>query len=253
MTGARTGRSPLLACVFAASLYCGFGAAALAQSPVSEDALPAGPGSLSGLWNTLAYKGSRNNPPRTRVVRTVEGEWPPLRPEAAALLEERIRMSEAGTPFVNAMMQCLPGGVPQFMFGTPYPMQILETPGQVTILFEMYNHFRVIYLDSSHPEDPDPGFMGHSVGHWEGDTLVVDTIGLTDKTTIDEVGMPHSENLHITERFRRVDRDTLEIVTTIDDPAVFTRAWDASSIYKAAPPGMEMLEFICENNRGARE
>jgi hypothetical protein len=231
------------------------GTSALAQSPAAAAAAaqPAGPGSLNGIWSAPGYKGSMRTPPRDRVYRTIDGKWPPLLPAAAELLERRIAMSEKGEPFANTIMQCLPGGVPEMTFGAPYPAQILETPGQVTILYEMYNHFRVIHLNAKHSADPDPGFMGHSVGHWEGDTLVVDTIGLTDRTTIDEVGIPHSEDLHVIERYRRTDASTLEILITLDDPKTFSKAWDAKVIYKSARPGTNLIEFICENNRNARD
>jgi hypothetical protein len=228
-------------------------AAAGAASPAPSGSTKAGPGSLSGIWSTLGYKGSARNAPRDRVVKTTDGQWPPLLPAAAALLEQRIAMSEQGEPFTNTLMQCLPGGVPEMVFGSPYPVQILESPGQITMLYEMYNHFRVIPLDARHPDDPDPTFMGHSIGRWDGDTLVVDTIGLTARTTIDEVGMPHSEQLHVVERYRRTDSNTLEIIVTIDDPATFSRSWNAKAIYKAVPPGQGLMEFICENNRSARE
>jgi hypothetical protein len=222
---------------------------ALAQSPAAPASVPSGPGSLTGIWNSPGYKGSARTPPRERVFKTIDGKWPPLLPAAAELLEKRIKLSENGEPFTNTLMQCLPGGVPEMVFGSPYPVQIIEMPGQVTMLYEMYNNFRVIYLNASHPADPDPTFMGHSVGHWEGNTLVVDTIGLTDRTTIDEVGMPHSEVLHVIERYRRTDSGTLEIIVTLDDPKTFSKPWDMKVVYKAAPAGGKLMEFICENNR----
>jgi hypothetical protein len=131
----------------------------------------------------------------------------------------------------------------------PFPVQILETAGQVTLLFEEQNHFRIIHLNGTHPADPDPGFMGHSIGHWEGSVLVVDTVGLTDRTSIDQVGMPHSEDLHVIERFRRADANTLEVTVTIDDPQTFSRRWDAKAVFQRAAAGTEIQEYICENNR----
>ena len=237
--------SSLIAC-----LGC---APAFAQSPAENAARPVGPGSLAGIWTTFGYKGSARNTPRERAVKTVDGDLPPLLPKAAALFEQRMSMATKGQPFINTLAECLPGGVPEMVFGSPYPAQILETPGQVTILYEMYNHFRVIHLNGKHPADPDPGYMGHSVGHWEGDTLVVDTIGLNDRTSLDEVGMPHSEALHVIERYRRTDAGTLEILVTIDDPGTFSRSWDTKVIYKIARSGMGLIEFICENNRSARD
>jgi hypothetical protein len=209
-----------------------------------------GPGSLTGIWIISGYKGSGGGTPeRARVQHTIDGKLPPLLPWATELLEKRILLSQQGVPFANTLTRCLPGGVPLMMFGAPYPIQILETPGQVTMLFEEQNHFRLIYLIGGHPDDPDPSFMGHSVGHWEGNALVVDTVGLTDRTTIDQIGIPHSDELHVVERYRRTDQNTLEIVVTLDDPRTFTKPWDAKVIYKSAPSGTRVNEYICENNR----
>lgn len=244
--GVKNMRSLLSTFALAIALCC---SSAQAQTAAPKAAHPTGPGSLNGLWTTLGYKGSQRYSPRERVARTVDGKWPPLLPAPAELLEQRIKMSERGEPFVNTIMECLPGGVPEMVLGSPYPTQFIEMPGQITILYEMYNHFRIIYMNGKHPEDPDPTYMGHSIGRWEGDTLVVDTIGLTDRTTIDEVGMPHSEDLRVTERYRRVDNNTLEIIVTINDPKTFSQPWDTKAIYKAAAPGAKMIEFICENNR----
>lgn len=225
-----------------------------AQTPLPTEARLSGPGSVAGIWILSGYKGSKGTGPdaeRDRVQHSIDGQWPPLLPWATALLEKRIRMSQEGAPFANTLTQCLPGGVPLMMFGAPYPVQILETAGQVTMLFEEQNHFRLIHLNATHPEDPDPTFMGHSIGHWQGDTLVVDTVGLTERTTIDQIGMPHSEDLRVIERYRRIDKNTLQIVVTIDDPKTFTKPWDAKAIYKSAPAGTVVNEYICENNRNA--
>jgi hypothetical protein len=238
----------------AAAIICLSCTPVLAQSSAATATPTAGPGSLNGMWTTVGYKGSQRNSPLERVVKTVDGKLPPMQPWAAKLLDERIKMTtEKGVPFTNTLMECLPGGVPEMVFGSPYPAQIVESPGQVTMLYEMYNHYRVIYMNEQHPDDPEPSFMGHSTGHWEGDTLVVDTVGLTDRTTIDEIGIPHSENLHVIERYRRVNKDTLEIMVTIDDPKTFTRPWDTKVTYRAGTPGMKFIEFICENNRSARD
>lgn len=222
-----------------------------AAPPPQAEAPPVlkGPGSLAGIWLMTGYKGSRASA-RQRVAVTIEGKPAPLLPAAAALLEKRIADADRGYPFANTLTSCLPGGMPLMMIaGAPYPIQILENPGQVTMLFEEQNHFRAIYLNAKHPDDPDPSYMGHSIGHWEKDVLVVDTIGLNDRTTIDQVGMPHSEELHLTERYRRVDRDTLEVLVTITDAKTFSSSWQTRALYKSAPPGSEVAEYICENNR----
>ena len=220
-----------------------------AQAPVAPQ--QSGPGSLAGVWTLTGYKGSKSGSERDRVQMTVQGKWPPLQPWAQELLEKRIAMSVEGAPFANTLTQCLPGGVPLMTFGAPYPVQILETPGQVTMLFEEQNHFRIIHMNGIHPEDPDPTYMGHSIGRWEGGTLVVDTIGLTDRTTIDQIGMPHSEELRVVERYRRVNPNTFEVMVTINDPKTFSQPWDTKALYKLSPPGTKLTEYICENNRNA--
>lgn len=248
MMDGRQGIRHLLGAMAALLCLC-WSTASSAQSSVSGTAISIGPGSLNGMWTTFGYKGSARFGPRERVVNTIDGKLPPMQPWAAQLLEERIRMTtEKGEPFRTTLMQCLPGGVPEMVFGSPYPTQIIESAGQVTILYEMFNHFRVIYLGETHPADPDPTFMGHSVGHWQGDTLIVDTVGLTERTTLDEVGIPHSAALHVIERYRRVDKDTLEIIDTIDDPKTFTQPWNVKVINKAAAADLKFIEYICEND-----
>ena len=218
----------------------------------------AGPGSLSGIWqsgNSWRTDGSRpvtlgslKTPERDRVLRAVDGQPLPLQPWAAAVLDRRVKASQAGDPEPLTLTKCLPG-VPVLMLGGPYPIQILETAGQVTMLFEEQNHFRVIRLNGKHPADPDPSYLGDSIGHWEGDTLVVDTIALNDQTPIDRVGTPHSDALHLIERYRRVDRNTLEAVVSFDDPKTFTRRWETKVTYHPVPAGVTLTEYICENNR----
>ncbi len=210
--------------------------------------LPVGPGSLAGVWTNADYPRNAGYRPRLHVRKTVDGKMPPLQPWAAELLEKRVQASESGRVFASTKSQCLPPGVPAMMFPAGSPLQILENPGQVTILAEEPNFFRIIRLNRKHTADPDPNFLGESIGHWEGDTLVVDTIGLSDKTTIDAAGMPHSEDLHVIERFRRTDKNTLEVLITIDDPKTFTSTWTAVTHF-SFQPNRDVMEYICTNNR----
>ena len=223
--------------------------AAAGATPSGSTAVPKGPGSLSGLWLNANYKGTGRFPARERVLRTSDGSMPPLLPAAAAVLEARIKDADAGDIFANTLTECLPGGIPEMLFGAPYPIQILETPGQVSMLFEEQNHFRLIFLKGGHASDPDPSYMGDAVGHWEGDTLVVDTIGLNDKTTLDMVGTPHTEALHVVERYHRVAQDRLEVTVRIEDPGTFSKPWETKVTYQAAPAGTRVGEYICDNNR----
>jgi hypothetical protein len=229
----------------AAAAMIGLGAVALAQGSAET---PVGPGSLSGVWTNADYPRDAAYNPREHVRRTVDGRLPPLQPWAAELLEKRVKASESGRVFASMKSQCLPPGMPAMMFPAGTPIQILETPGQVSMLVEEPNFFRIIHLNQKHAADPDPSFMGDSVGHWEGDTLVVDTIGLTDKTTIDAAGMPHSEDLHVIERLRRAAKDTLEDLITIDDPKTFTSTWTTATHFRLRT-GMQIMEYICQNNR----
>ncbi len=113
---------------------------------------------------------------------------------------------------------CLPSGIPR---GSPYPWRIAQTPGIYFIVFEGNIHsWRQIFMDGrKHPDDPDPSWYGHSIGHWDGPTLVVDTVGFNDKFWFDYKGHPHTEKLHTIERYTRTDLGNMSIEVTIDDPA----------------------------------
>jgi hypothetical protein len=174
---------------------------------------------------------------------------PLLQPWAA----ERYRTAKPGYgPHASAnsqdpVLNCLPPGVPRILL-MPFPMQIAELPGEVLMIFE-YDHFlRAIYTDGRlHPKDIDPTWMGNSIGKWDGDTLVVDTIGFNDKTWLDMVGHPHSEALHLSERIRRVDHDTLEDDLTIIDPKAYSKPWTGQQIFELKP-SWHLGEYICEDN-----
>lgn len=144
---------------------------------------------------------------------------------------------------------CKLPGVPQ-MTAVPYPYKILQMPGEVVILFEAFATFRQIFTDGrSLPVDPNPSWMGYSVGKWDGDTLVVETAGFNDNTWIDTGGHPHSEELHVTERYRRRDFGHIDLQITINDPKAYTKPWTVSYPL-ALMPDTELLEYVCnENNK----
>jgi hypothetical protein len=207
---------------------------------------------ISGLWDMQGYVSSSTNPPRKRVARTVDGQIPALLPWAAKLLEKRLVDAEHDKAFANTASLCLPQGVPYMIHAAVGgPLQILETPGQVTIISEAYNEMWFIYLNKAHPprEDLEPTYHGDSVGHWEGDTLVVDTIGLNTRTTLDQVGMPHSEDMRVVTRIRRTGPKTLEFLETIDDPKTFAKPWSRRQIYQKAADDARIGEVVCENQR----
>jgi hypothetical protein len=140
---------------------------------------------------------------------------------------------------------CIPPGVPTSTMW-PYPLQIVEKPDMVVILYEAYPMFRVIPTDGRpHPDDLDPTYMGNSVGHWEDDTLVVDVTGFNDKTVVTD--FHHTTAFHVVERYRRTSYDTISYVATIDDPNVFAAPWRYGGPLKLHPE-WDLQEYVCEQN-----
>ncbi len=141
---------------------------------------------------------------------------------------------------------CMPLAGPQ-AFSVPYQFEIVESANHMAILYGYPGTFRVVSMDGSpHPPDPDPTWMGDSIGHWEGDTLVVDTVGFNDKTEIN--GYQHTDALHITERFRRTEYNTLQYEATLEDPNVFVKPWTVSRAFTLRPDLSKVDEFVCEHN-----
>jgi len=152
---------------------------------------------------------------------------------------EKYKLTEKETE-IGIGVSCVPPGVPAATF-QPYPLQIIQKPGLVVILYEAYGIFRVIPTDGRpHPDDLDPTYMGNSVGHWEGDTLVVDVTGFNDKT---EIG----DSYHVVERYHRVSFEELDYEATIDDPNVFASPWKQSAKMKLHPE-WQIQEYVCEQN-----
>ena len=207
-------------------------------------------GNAKGSWNPRIIEniagvgpgGARRSPVDFKVD-------VPFQPWAQKLYEQRIASLQLEDPEAR----CLPPGIPR-MTATPFPFQIYQLPDRILFLYEGGAHvWRVVYMDGrAHPKDPNPTFLGDSVGRWEGDTLVVDAVGFNDRTWLDQDGHPHTEALHITERYTRTDETTLQYQATIDDPQTYTRPWTIG--YKIPwSPGTELLEYICqENNQDLR-
>jgi hypothetical protein len=140
---------------------------------------------------------------------------------------------------------CLPPG-PMVTFTGP--LKIVHTPQLVAVMYEVPNNFRQIFLDGrSLPNDPNPTWQGYSVGHWDGDTLVVESNGFNDKSWVGRPGFPHTEALRVTERYRRRDFGHMDVQITFDDSKTFARPWTATSelLYD---PDTEMLEYVCNEN-----
>jgi hypothetical protein len=144
---------------------------------------------------------------------------------------------------------CLPFGLLRSMNVGGYPVQIMQNSKYLAFLFEQNTWFNVVYMDGrDHPKDLDPTWFGHSIGRWDGDTLVVDTIGFNGRTRLDTIGHPHSDKLHVIQRFTYTDPDHLTYEVTIDDPKYYTRPWTNTRTFWRLPPGQELIEYSCEEN-----
>jgi len=207
-----------------------------AAAPRKADGKP----DLSGIWKSPGGKYLFN------LAADLKPGDAPMQPWAAALLKERLAGAHAAE---ESDTNCLPQGVPKINVA-PMPFKIVQNPDEVIILYEAFGIYRQIFMDGRElPKDPNPSWMGYSVGKWDGDALVVDTSGFNGKTWLDHGGHPATDALHVTERIRRPDFGHLTIEVTIDDPKAYTRPWTITE-------GMELLadtdlfEFVCnENNR----
>jgi len=145
----------------------------------------------------------------------------------------------------TSVLRCEPSGPPQILI-LPNPWEIVQIPGRVLMFFEQQHIWREIWTDGRPlPKDPDPSWLGYSVGHWEGDMLVVETVGFNDKEWVDLYGNPRTSTTHLTERYRRLDHDTLEQQIIIDDPRVYTKPWVSPPKRHKLEPGWELAEWFC--------
>jgi len=210
-----------------------------APAPKTADGKP----DLSGLWVV------GDNTQFMDLTAGQKGEEVPYQPWARALAESRQKDLHKDDP----LALCLPPGVPRVNTNVFHPFKILQLPRELVILYETSANdvFREVFTDGRPlPKDPQPSWKGYSVGKWEGDTMVVDSTGFNDRGWIDtEKGRPQTEALHVTERFRRKDFGNLEIGITIDDPKAYTKPW-SSKLNLHLVPDSELLETVCENQRG---
>jgi len=194
----------------------------------------------SGVWSPGVGSGSRITPTP-----------PKLTPEAKAIVDAFEAGKARGENLQTAAANCVPNGMPGIM-RLPYPIEFTYSPGRVNVLIETYSEIRRIYLDRDLPEDPDPFFNGHSVGHWEGDTLVVDTIGISPIVSL-VPGLHPTEATRFRERITRTAPDRMVDEITISDPALFAEPYVMVQNYKLEPD-WEIREYVCqENNRDAAD
>lgn len=204
-----------------------------APAPKTADGRP----DISGLWRPPA--GAVRD-----IARFLEGEVP-AQPWAASLYKERRANNNKDDPTA----QCVPGGVPRSNL-VGYPYKILSTPGLVVILYEAVHAYRQVFTDGRElPVDPNPTWMGYSVGRWEGDAFVVRTAGFNDEGWLDNGGRPNTASLRVIERFHRKDFGHMDVEITIDDPGAYTKPWTIALQLTLAADD-ELLEYVCsENNR----
>ncbi len=204
-----------------------------APAPRTADGKP----DLSGVWMV------RNSSSLFYVTEGLKPEE--IRPWAAAVFQQREDHFRSDTDGIH----CLPPGPKAGIGVGNLPMKILQTPNVLAILYEYQTIFRQIFTDGrSLPNDPNPTWMGYSVGHWEGDTLVVTTAGYNDRTSLDLAGHPHTEALRLTERYHRLDYGHMDLQVTFDDPKAYTRPWTLPVKFDLIPDG-ELIEYVCENER----
>jgi hypothetical protein len=195
---------------------------------------------FSGVWFVHEYH--KNILPK---------EDPPFQPWAEALYKKRDLQAAHADPDrgPDPTARCIPPGIPRSML-QPFPWEIVQARDRVIMIFEYQSLVRQIFTDGrGHPKDLEPTYMGHSIGRYEGDTLVVDTIGFNDKTWLDPKGLPHTDALHVVERIRRVDHGSLEDDYSIDDPKAYRKPWTAQKFFELKP-AWQIQEYVCaENNK----
>lgn len=215
-----------LAAGIAAACLLGLGSQAAQAAAAHPD--------FTGKWSAVGLTGA---------LKTDKGALPPLRPEAKAVYEQRVA-DRAAKKLKDPVDACLPHGVPRLMTA-PYPMLLLQANGQLDMIQEANHTTRLVYIDAPKADPDDPKWLGDSTGHWDGRTLVVETINNDHRTWLDKAGLPHSDDMKVTERLSLgADGKTLTDRITIDDPKTYTAPWTTTVHYKRLP-GMDLAENVC--------
>lgn len=171
----------------------------------------------------------------------------PYKPEAQNVAADHLQLFKDGRSAASAHLTCRPTGV-QGVTATKGIMLILQTPAKMAMVFQEDREVRHVYMNQSHLKNVSPTYSGHSVGRWEGDTLVIDTIGYNGKGQLDEMGNPHSNKLHVVERWTKsADGNTLTIDFTFTDPVYYTESFTKTREYRRAP-GQRLGDYDCAEN-----
>jgi hypothetical protein len=204
-----------------------------ADAPVFEQPPPGTP-NLTGKWQMPR--------PITHLL-TSEGKEPPLSAAGKAEYAKRQAALKARGRKADPVSDCLMHGTPRLIYA-PYPFLILQTTRSVNFVHEVNHTFRIIYWDKTLADDPDPNYLGYSIARFDGPNLVIDTIGLNDRTWLDYSGLPHGEKLKVQERYTLADPNTIKGSLTITDPDFYTSAWTTAFTLKKQP-GMSIKENVC--------
>jgi len=198
---------------------------------------------LSGYW-----RGLRDTTPVGNIAKDLPGHKLPFTPAGEAAWKHNV------TATIDPESLCIPGGIPRHN-ASALPFEVLQGSNKVAFLY-WYTYFRVIPIDAKrkHSEDPDPSFFGEELGRWDGDALVIDSIGFKDKQVwIDENANPHSDALHVVERWTRPDYDHIHVDTLIEDPKFYTRSFNYARTWVLGKPGDELHEYACSENNVDRD
>ena len=206
--------------------------------PSPAPRMPDGHPDMSGYW-----KGTRDTVPGGNIGKDLPGLKLPLTPAGEAALQHNL------TATIDPESLCIIGGIPRHN-ASGLPFEVLHGAKKIAFLY-WYSYFRLIPIDPKrkHSDDPDPSFFGEELGHWEGDTLVIDSIGFKDeKVWIDENANPHSDALHVVERWTRPDLNHIHVETLIEDPKFYTRPFKYSRTWVLGKPDEEIQEYSCSEN-----
>jgi hypothetical protein len=218
----------------------GFASSAVAQKGYTAPRTPDGHADLQGIWEIA--KSPDKDLEASKLIVEPANHKIPYKPEALAQKKENAKATVANDP----LNKCYMPGVPRINL-LSYPFQIFQTPDYVAIAYEYIHNFRTIYMKrDKHLPDID-FWQGDSLGHWDGDTLVVDVGDFNDQTWLDKAGDYHSDQLHVTERYTRIGPDTLQYEATIEDPKVFTAPWKIrAELKRNTKPNARIMEYECQ-------
>ena len=190
---------------------------------------------FTGAWMVTPYSGA---------LKPADGKPVPLKPAAKAVYDKHRAAAAKGDKSWDSASECLPEGLPRLMTVNE-PFEILQRDKEIAFVAQNRVPWRA-YVGEQLPADPDPFYMGYSVAKWDGPTLVIDSAGFRDVTVLDDKGLPHSEQLHLTQTFKMgKDGKTMTVRYTIDDPTDYTRPWSATATFVKKPASFQMPEEVC--------